>query len=101
MSLSKKEIKQIVGLELNAFNFSRIMPDAFEGTQIKTAGTPIYDINGTVLYYRFPIKKGQKTVGYADAATNELLGEPLLAVSTGIEWNERKIRQEAMIAAKK
>lgn len=101
MSLSKKEIKQIVGLELNAFNFSRIMPDAFEGTQIKTAGTPIYDINGTVLYYRFPIKKGQKTVGYADAATNELLGEPLLAVSTGIEWNERKIRKEAMIAAKK
>lgn len=101
MLLSKKEIKQIAGLELNAFNFSRIMPDALEGGRIKTIGTPIYDINGTLLFRRFPITRGQSFVGYADVAANEIMGEPLLATSTGIEWNERKIRKEAIAAVEK
>lgn len=101
MPLSKKAIKQIAGLELNAFNFSKIMPDAFEGGKIKTAGTPIYDINGTLLFRRFPITRGRSSIGYADVAAKEVLGEPLLATSTGIEWNERKIRKEAVDAARK
>ena len=76
MPLSKKVIKKIAGLELNAFNFSRIMPNVLEGGRIKTVGTPIYDINGTLLFRRFPIMRGRSSVGYADVAANEILGEP-------------------------
>ncbi len=101
MPLSKKVIKKIAGLELNAFNFSRIMPDVFEGGRIKTEGTPIYDINGTVLFRRFPIKRSRSSVGFVDIAANEIMGEPLLATSTGIEWSEKNIRKEAVAAAQK
>ena len=101
MPLSKETIKEIAGLELNAFNFSKIMPDAFEGGRIRSSGTAIYDINGTVLFRRLPIKRGRNSIGYVDVAANEALGEPLLATSTGVEWNERAIRKEALAAAKK
>ena len=101
MPLSTKAIRQIAGLELNAFNFSNIMPDAFEGAQIKTTGTPIYDVNGTLLFRRFPLKRSRSSVGYADIAVNEVLGEPLLATSTGIEWREKAILKEAVAAAVK
>lgn len=101
MPLSKEATKQIAGLELNALNFSRIMPDVLEGGRVKTAGTPIYDSNGTLLFRRFPIKRNRGSVGYADVAANEILGEPLLGASTGIGWKEKEIRKEAVAAAKK
>jgi hypothetical protein len=101
MTLSKKAVKELAGLELNAFNYSRIIPDALEGGRVKTAGTAIYDINGSLLFRRFPIKRGRKAIGYADVAANEIMGEPLLATSIGPEWSERAIRREAAAAAKK
>jgi hypothetical protein len=100
--LSKSEVKRIAGLELNAFNFARILPDTLEGGRIRTAGTPVYDINGTLLFRRFPITDEQSgAAGYTDVAANEAMGAPLLATSTGIEWNEKNIRNEAATVAKK
>lgn len=101
MPLSKKQIKRIAGLELNALNFIRIMPDALEGGRIRSAGTPIFDVNGKVLFHRLPIKRGRRHIGYADIGVNKALGEPLLASSIGIKWNKKGILEEATAAAKK
>lgn len=101
MQLSKNQIKRIAGLELNALNFAQVMPDVLEGGRIRSAGTPIYDINGTVLFHRVPIARGRRSVGFADVGGNTALGEPLLATSTGIEWSEKKVLKEAVAAARK
>lgn len=101
MPLPQKTVRQIAGFELNALNFSRILPEILEGARIKAASTPIYDINGTVLFQRFSLNRGKNSVGYADVAANEILGEPLLSTSTGIGWDEKAIIKEAEKAAKK
>ena len=101
MPLSKNQIKRIAGLELNALNFAQILPDVLEGGRIQSAGTPVFDINGTVLFHRVPITRGRRSVGYADVGYNAALGEPLLATSTGIEWNASEILKEATAAARK
>lgn len=101
MTFSTQQIKRIAGLELNALNFTGVMPDILEGGRIKSAGTPIFDINGTVLFHRLPITQGRRFIGYVDIGVNEALGEPLLATSTGIEWVESEILEEATAAAKK
>lgn len=98
--LSKSEVRRIAGLELNAFNFARILPNAFEGGSIMSSGTPVYDINGTILYYRFSVTTEQGYAGYADVAASEAIGEPLLATSVGLEWNEKEVLNEAAAAAK-
>ena len=99
MPLSKSQIKRIVGLELNAFNLAPVMPELLEGARIRSAGTPIFDINGDLLFHRVPIRRGRRATGYADIGANEALGEPLLAVSSGVAWNSRKILTEAVAAA--
>jgi peptidase C39-like protein len=101
MPLSRDQIKRIAGLELNALNFTQTVPDVLERGRIRSAGTPVYDINGTVLFNRVPIMRGRSSVGYADIGNNEALGEPLLATSIGIAWNERAILKEAAAAARK
>ena len=68
MPLPQKTVRQIAGFELNALNFSRILPDTLEGARIKAASTPIYDINGTLLFQRFSLNRGKAAVGYADVA---------------------------------
>ncbi len=100
MSLTKKQIKRIAGLELNALNFSKVLPDILEGGRIRSAGTPVYDINGKVLFHRIPLMRGRDYIGYADIGVNKALGEPLLATSIGIEWKEKDILKEATAAAK-
>ena len=101
MQLSKNQIKRIAGLELNALNFAEAMPDALEGGRLRSAGTPVYDINGSVLFHRIPIARSRGRAGYADVGSNAALGEPLLATTIGAEWNERKVLKEATAAAKK
>jgi hypothetical protein len=101
MPLSQEQVTRIAGLELNALRFTGVIPEALERAQIASAGTPIFDINGTLLFYRVPITRGRRNVGYADIGANEVLGEPLLAASTGIAWNEKAILKEAAAAARK
>jgi hypothetical protein len=101
MPLANKDVRRIAGLELNALNFSRALPDVLEGARIRAVSTPIYDINGTQLFRRFSLTRGKNQVGFADVATNEIFGEPLLSTSFGVGWDEKAIIKEAMKAAKK
>ena len=92
---------RIAGLELNALHLAGVMQEVLEDSRITSAGTPIYDINGIVLYHRVPITHGRESIGYADVGVHEVFGEPLLAVSTGINWDEKAILKEAEAAARK
>jgi hypothetical protein len=101
MPLSSDQVMRVAGLELNAAHFAGIMPEALERTRITSAGTPVFDINGTLLFYRVPIVRGRERIGYADIGVHEVLAEPLLAVSTGVNWDEKAIMEEAGAAARK
>lgn len=101
MPLSDAVVSRLAGLELNALNFSGVMPEALDRAQIRTAGTVVYDINGEPLFRRLPLSRSRLSVGYADVAINESLGGPLLATSIGQAWNERAILAEARAAAER
>src|SRR4249919_1070356 len=102
MPLPHDQVKRIASLELNALQFSGVMPEALEGTTVASVGTPIFDLNGTPLYRRIPLARGRQRIGYADVGVREeAWAEPLLAVSIGIDWNEKAILEEATAAARK
>ncbi|MCP4304783.1 MAG: hypothetical protein GY788_07910 [bacterium] len=101
MTLDRELNKRIAGLELNALNLSEAAPLGIEGGRLPTLGTPIYDINGELLFRRYPITKGRRSIGYTDVAANEQMGEPLLAVTTGRRWSERAIVRDGVAAARR
>ena len=94
------EARRLAGLELNALRFVDALPAAsFDGARLAAAGTPVYDLNGEVLFYRFAVAKRGAAPGFVDVAGQAALGAPLLAVSHGFEWNERALLAEAAEAA--
>src|SRR6187455_1090130 len=103
MSTSQvQEARRLVGLELNALRLVDALPAAtFEGARVGAAGTPVYDLNGELLFHRFPVSKRGGAPGYADIAAHPAIGAPLMAVSTGLEWNEKALVAEATAAARK
>jgi len=96
-------VKRLAGLELNTLLYSRVLPpDLFDGTWVRSSGTPIYDINGEVLFYRVPIVKGRTPIAFADIAAHSAFSSPLLAIHIGLDWKPRNIlNQAANIARKK
>ncbi len=101
MPLSADQVKRIAGLELNAAHFAGLLPESVERGRITSAGTPVFDPNGAVLFHRVPILRGRERVGYADIGAHEVFAEPLLAVSAGADWDEKAILEEASAAARK
>lgn len=101
MPVSVKHIRRLAGFELNGLRASGILDKHFEKVRVPSTGTPIYDINGTVLYYRLPLKRGRTSVGYSDIAAVGEFSEPLLAIGMGTTWDERAIRKEATAVARK
>jgi Peptidase_C39 like family len=99
--VSADRVKRIAGLELNALRRLELLGPEFEGARIRSAGTPIFDLNGELLFHRVPVSRGASRIGYADLAVNPALGGPLLAVSHGLDWNQRQLRAAGIEAAKK
>ncbi len=96
------DIRRVAGLELNALRAADTLPESvFEGARVATAGTRIYDLNGELIFYRIPLVRKGERVAYADIAANEALGAPLLAVSYGLDWDEKAILEKATAAARK
>lgn len=95
-AIKPTEAQRIGGLEVNLLNFARALPRAqFEGARLQ-AGTPIYDLNGELLFYRMPIAgaKGGHA-GYADVAVHSVFGAPLLDVAPSAVWDEESLVGEA------
>jgi Peptidase_C39 like family len=101
MPLSLAQVRRIGGLEVNALHFGGVLPEVLEGGRVAAAGTPVFDINGTLLFHRIPIARARKRIGYVDVGAHEVLGEPLLAVCTGLDWDEAAILEAAATAARK
>jgi Peptidase_C39 like family len=95
------QIKRIAGLELNGLRATEALGEEFEKVAIPGQGTPIYDINGEVLFYRLALRRGRTASGYADIAVHEVLGEPLVATSMGIAWDEKTLLEAGTDAARK
>ena len=90
------------GHELNALSAVEAIPtEEISGGRVGARGTVIYDINGEELFYRIPIYKGRGRSAFADLSADEALGEPLLATTHGIAWNEAAIRKEAASHARR
>jgi hypothetical protein len=101
MSTSQlQEARRLGGLELSALRFVEAIPAAqFEGARIAAAGTPIYDLNGELLEYRFPVVKRGAAPAFVDVAAHPALGGPLAAVSVGLPWNEKELLSQATAIA--
>ncbi len=101
MPVSVEQVQRLAGFELNALRAADILSEQFEKVRVPRTGTPVYDINGTLLFYRLPLGRARASFGYADIAVNEALAEPLLAVTMGETWEEKAIVEEASAAARK
>jgi hypothetical protein len=102
MPITMADARRLSGFELNALRAANTLPaDRFDSARVAAAGTRIYDLNGEVLFYRLPITRGRELMGFADVAAHEALGHPLLAVSHGVDWDEKAILEQAVAAANK
>lgn len=90
------------GIQLSALRSGGALPaETYENAQIESTGTEVYDLNGELLFHRVPIRRGTQQVAFTDVAAHEGLGGPLLATSSGLEWNEAAILDRARAAAAK
>jgi hypothetical protein len=95
-------VKRLAALELNALVYTNVLPSkTFNGSLIRSPGTPIYDINGELLFYRIPIVKGHNLIAVSDIAANPVFGSPLIAISSGQKWDEKDIIDKAISIARK
>ena len=101
MAQRVKDTQRIAGLELNALRVAGVLGDEYEKLRVPASGTPIFDVNGALLYYRLSLTRGRDAVSTADIAAAPIMGEPLLAVSIGMRWNEKELLAEATRAATK
>lgn len=101
MSVSVKQVQRLAGFELNALRAAEVLGKELENVSVPPTGTPVYDINGMLLFYRLPLSRGRTFSGYVDIAANEVLAEPLLAITMGETWNEKTILDQASAEARK
>lgn len=101
MLVSVEQIQRLAGFELNALRAAGVLGEEFEKVRVPRTGTPVYDINSMLLFYRLPLRRGATFSGYADIAVDGALAEPLLAVTIGGTWDEKAILEEASVAARK
>src|SRR5512140_3648398 len=82
----QKDARRIALLELNALAASGAWGqlDA-AGLRVVARGTPIYDLNGELLFHRFALRKGDLP-GWADVAASPAFASPLIATSFGVAW---------------
>jgi hypothetical protein len=101
MAVAGDQVHRIAALELNTLRAINTLGEEYEQLKIAKRGTPVYDINGTLLFYRLPLSRGKEATGYADVAVNDALGEPLMAASAGVPWNEAALLKEGAAMAKR
>lgn len=100
--ISSKMVKRLASLELNSLLYTNVLPyETFNDCIIRSPGTPVYDINGELLFYRIAIQKGRNFIAFADIAANKIFGSPLIAISSGLDWKEKDILDKAISIARK
>lgn len=89
------DITRLASLELNLLHYSGALPsNLLEGSKLDTS-TPVHDVNGQILFHRFPLVRDGISIGYADVAAHTAFGAPLLSVHPLAVWNENEVLQQA------
>lgn len=97
-----KQVRRLAGLEVNALVKAGVLPiEDLKGARVAETGTPIHDIDGSVLFYRVPIVRRGKLAVYADLAANTILGSTLLAFHLKMPWVPEELVKQAEAAARK
>lgn len=101
ITINRQTAARLAGLELNALTTAGALPALqLEGAKVAATSTPIYDINGEILFYRVPVH-GSGIEGFADIAAYAGFGDLLLRVARGFKWDEKALIGAAETAAKK
>lgn len=102
MPLSIEAVPRLAGIELNALRAAGVLGENYEALAVRRTGTPVFDPNGELLFWRMPLARGRAaSAAWVDIAAQEVMGEPLLATSYGAAWNEKALREEGRAAARK
>ena len=89
-------------IELSHLRGLSVLPESFEKATIAfDASTPVYDLNGELLFQRVPLMQGKTALGFADLAVHPALGEALLSSSVGGAWHPDALREAGRKAARK
>ena len=100
--INKQTAARIAGLEVNSLLAAGVLPPSrFQETRVSASPTPVYDLNGEVLFQRVPILRGRVTDSYADIAAYPVFGGLLLRVATGFAWDEKALLKAAETALRK
>jgi len=86
-SLSAQDAHEFAITELNLLNAARALPDVDLEKSELMPGTPIFDLNGEILFYRVPLEQADGQRGYVDIAAQSLFGESILALAPAADWN--------------
>ncbi len=86
-----------VAIELNALHASGALGDVLEGARIGV-GTPVYDLNGDLLFERLPLTR-EGLAGHADMALHPAVGSIVMSVSPETPWDEGGLLELARRAA--
>jgi len=87
----------IAGFHINLFLAQDILPTIpFEGAMIPESGSVIYDLNGELLFERFPIVNNSGSLGFVDIGVHPVFGEDIFIGATinGF-WNEQLLINKA------
>jgi hypothetical protein len=101
--LDPKRLARIATLQLGVLSASGVLAEGIAGGRLVAPGTPVYDINGELLFHRTPITaaRGKEVRGYVDIAANPALGGPVIAVSTGVQWDADALLEQAQRALRR
>lgn len=100
--INKQTAARIAGLEVNSLLAAGVLPPSrFQETRVAASPTPIYDINGEVLFHRVAILRGRVSDSYADIAAYPVFGGLLLRVASGLAWDEKALLKSAETALRK
>lgn len=92
--------KKLACLELCAFLYTKTLKsEVFNNARI-IEGTPIYDICGHILFYRFPIKKDNQYLAYVDIAVSPAYGHYFIALTEGPAWDIDQLFKDAALFVK-
>jgi hypothetical protein len=74
-------------VQLNGLQLAGALGLQFENVAIEAPGTPVFDVNGAVLFHRVALNRSGVPIGYVDVASQPALGEPVLAIGVGAGWS--------------
>jgi Peptidase_C39 like family len=78
-------------VQLNGLHLAGVLGSQFENAVVEAPGTPIFDVNGTVLFHRVALHRTGMSLGYVDVADQPVLGEPILAIGIGSTWSAAEV----------